>query len=111
VAVISAGRDNPYHHPNAGVVAAYRARHVPLYQTARDGAVLLATDGETLRAATWRDLAPARIAPWQPGAVAAEARNLARLLRPETLWRPVARTGGSPSFSVGCCNPAAEHGN
>jgi competence protein ComEC len=90
LAVISAGRDNPFHHPSPGVVAAYRARHVPLYRTASDGAVLLESDGATLRAATWRGLAPARIAPWGPDPRGEEVRNVLRLLRPERLWRTVA---------------------
>jgi len=89
LAVISAGRFNPYHHPSPAVVAAYRSQGVPLYATPRQGAVLMVSDGTTLKAATWADLAPARVPPWSPAPAAAESRNLIRLLRPASLWRPV----------------------
>jgi competence protein ComEC len=109
VAVISAGRYNPYHHPSPRVEASFRRRGVPVAETARDGAVLFATDGRTLKTATWADLAPARIPPWTAAPRAAEARNLARLLAPERLWRTVdtagpADSGGSPFFPVGYSN-------
>lgn len=95
VAVISVGRDNPYHHPSPAVEAAYGRAGAALYETRRDGAVLFATDGRVLRMARWADLAPARIAPWERAPRAAELRNLVRLWRPERLWRTV-RTDAPP---------------
>jgi len=95
VAVISVGRFNTYGHPSPEVEAAYRAAGAALYETERDGAVLFATDGRTLRMARWTDLAIARIAPWDPAPLAAELRNGVRLWRPERLWRTV-RTDPAP---------------
>jgi competence protein ComEC len=95
VAVISAGRFNPYGHPSPAVEHAYRAAGAALFETARDGAVLFETDGRTLRMARWTDLAPARVPPWAAAPLAAELGNLTRLWRPERLWRTV-RTGAVP---------------
>lgn len=90
LAVVSAGADNPYGHPSPAVIRRYRERGVRLRQTVRDGAVLMASDGVTLRMATWRDLAPARIPPWHPAPLAEEWKNAVRLLLPGRLWRTVA---------------------
>jgi competence protein ComEC len=95
VAVISVGRFNPYGHPSPAVETAYAAAGAALFETARDGAVLFTTDGEVLKMARWRDLAPARIAPWNSSPLASELRNWVRLTRPDRLWRTV-RTGTAP---------------
>lgn len=41
VAVISAGRHNPYGHPSSSVLEAYLAQGVSIYRTDRDGGIWL----------------------------------------------------------------------
>jgi competence protein ComEC len=53
VAVFSAGRANRFGHPSPSVVARYRARGVPVFNTATDGAVILETDGTRVEIAGW----------------------------------------------------------
>ncbi len=48
VAVISAGEDNPYGHPNAELLERLTAAGVRVLRTDRDGAVHVLTDGERL---------------------------------------------------------------
>jgi competence protein ComEC len=52
VAVISSGRSNPYGHPAPAVVQRYRDIGAAMYRTDQDGAVMMETDGETLRVRT-----------------------------------------------------------
>jgi competence protein ComEC len=53
VAVISSGRSNPYGHPAPAVVQRYRDIGAAMYRTDQDGAVMMETDGETLRVRTF----------------------------------------------------------
>jgi len=53
-AVISVGSDNPFDHPHAQTLRTLVGRGVRAYRTDRDGAVLLWTDGRTLRITTVR---------------------------------------------------------
>jgi competence protein ComEC len=53
IAVISAGRGNPFGHPVASVVERYRAIAAAIYRTDDDGAVSIETDGTTLRVSTF----------------------------------------------------------
>jgi len=48
-AVISAGRDNPYGHPDQSVVDRLRRFHVEILQTAKDGSIVFESDGEQVR--------------------------------------------------------------
>ena len=47
--IFSAGRANRFGHPAPAVVERYRAAGAALYLTARDGAIVLDTDGHTLK--------------------------------------------------------------
>lgn len=58
IAVISVGPANPYGHPSAQTLEAYRLLGSRLYRTDRDGAVLMRTDGHTIEIQTARDLLP-----------------------------------------------------
>ncbi len=53
VAVISAGRGNPFGHPAPAVVQRYESTGAVVLRTDRDGAVWLDTDGYTLEAHTY----------------------------------------------------------
>ena len=53
VAVISAGQRNPFRHPTPEVLARLGQAGVRIYRTDRDGAVLLDTDGATVRITRW----------------------------------------------------------
>jgi competence protein ComEC len=53
VAVISAGRGNPFGHPVPDVLGRYRNAAAAIYRTDRDGAVTIETDGITLRVKTF----------------------------------------------------------
>jgi competence protein ComEC len=53
VAVISAGRGNPFGHPVASVLERYRNIGAAIYRTDQDGAVTVETDGRTLRVRTF----------------------------------------------------------
>ena len=46
VAVISAGRGNPFGHPVASVLERYRNIGAAIYRTDQDGAVIVETDGD-----------------------------------------------------------------
>ncbi|MGW5633838.1 ComEC/Rec2 family competence protein, partial [Streptomyces sp. NPDC003832] len=51
LALISAGKGNPYGHPSPGTVAALRARGAVVLRTDRDGALAVVGEGGGLRAA------------------------------------------------------------
>jgi len=53
LAVISAGRRNPFSHPTPEVLARLGQAGVRIYRTDRDGAVILDTDGAELRVTRW----------------------------------------------------------
>jgi competence protein ComEC len=53
VAVISAGRGNPFGHPVPVVLARYRDVGAAIYRTDHDGAVTVETDGTTVRVRTF----------------------------------------------------------
>ena len=53
IAVISAGRGNPFGHPVASVLERYRSAGSAIYRTDQDGAVSVETDGTTLRVTTF----------------------------------------------------------
>ncbi len=54
IAVISAGRGNPFGHPVPTVLARYRHVAAAIYRTDQDGAVTIETDGTTARLTTFR---------------------------------------------------------
>ncbi len=53
VVVFSSGRDNRFGHPAPAVVERYRAMGTAMFSTAKDGAVILDTDGERVEIRTW----------------------------------------------------------
>jgi competence protein ComEC len=53
VAVISVGARNPFRHPSAEARGRLEAAGARVYRTDRDGAVILETDGRTLRVTAW----------------------------------------------------------
>jgi competence protein ComEC len=53
IAVISAGRGNPFGHPVSSVLGRYRDIGAAIYRTDQDGAVSVETDGATVRVATF----------------------------------------------------------
>jgi competence protein ComEC len=53
IAVISVGRGNPFGHPAASVLERYRNSGAAVYRTDRDGAVVVETDGTTVRVAAF----------------------------------------------------------
>ena len=52
VAVVSAGRANPFGHPAPAVTARYRQAGALVLETGRDGAIVLETDGREVRLGT-----------------------------------------------------------
>jgi competence protein ComEC len=54
IAVISAGRGNPFGHPVPTVLERYRRVAAAIYRTDQDGAVTVETDGRTARLTTFR---------------------------------------------------------
>jgi competence protein ComEC len=52
-AVISVGRDSPYGHPHAEVLARWREAGAQVLTTAERGAVTVSTDGDDLRVETF----------------------------------------------------------
>jgi competence protein ComEC len=48
-AVVSVGRANTFGHPAPAVLARYRAVGAEVFRTDRDGAVMLTTDGRSMR--------------------------------------------------------------
>lgn len=53
IAVISAGRGNPFGHPSTTVLDRYRRAGAAIYRTDLDGAVTIETDGTTVRVRTF----------------------------------------------------------
>jgi competence protein ComEC len=53
IAVISAGRGNPFGHPVPDVLERYRNIGAAIYRTDKDGAVSIETDGNTVRVTTF----------------------------------------------------------
>jgi competence protein ComEC len=53
LAVVSAGRGNPFGHPAAPALARYRDLGVPVLRTDCDGAVAVLTDGRRVQALRW----------------------------------------------------------
>ena len=51
--IFSAGRRNPFGHPAPAAVARYRSAGARIFSTADDGAVVVDTDGQTVRVWTW----------------------------------------------------------
>ena len=53
IAVVSAGRGNPFGHPVPAVIDRYRGIGAAIYRTDQDGAVTVETDGTTVRVKTF----------------------------------------------------------
>lgn len=49
-AIVSAGKNNSYHHPNIDIVARVTQHNIPLLSTIEEGTIMFETDGTTL----WR---------------------------------------------------------
>lgn len=56
IAVVSVGEDNPYGQPNPATVARYIQSGVRFYETNRDGAVTILTDGRSITAHPFANL-------------------------------------------------------
>ena len=54
IAVISAGRGNPFGHPSTTVLERYRRAGAAIYRTDHDGATTIETDGTTVRVRTFK---------------------------------------------------------
>jgi competence protein ComEC len=67
VAVISAGRRNPFRHPAPETLHRLRAAGARVYRTDRDGAVVVETDGATLQVTRWADGSVDRFALYPEG--------------------------------------------
>ena len=74
IAVISAGRGNPYGHPNPLVLQ--RLRGTKLYRTDRDGAVRVSLMGDDLVVQRYKDMI---MRPVRPFDVIEEVKNIRRL--------------------------------
>jgi competence protein ComEC len=53
LALVSVGRDNPFGHPNADVMARLVSQGADVFRTDRDGALIVETDGHEVRLRTW----------------------------------------------------------
>ena len=54
IAVLSYGADNSYGHPAGEVVERLVARKMQILETAKCGAVMLQTDGKTIKVRSWK---------------------------------------------------------
>jgi competence protein ComEC len=61
IAVVTVGRENPYHHPSPEVVARYQQTGADVCRTDRDGAVFLTIDQNRIDVARWSELMLQRI--------------------------------------------------
>jgi competence protein ComEC len=80
IAVMNAGRENPYHHPSEEVLARYHQAGTDVCRTDRDGAVFLTAGRDRIDVLRWAELVLQRIAVddlsrWGEG----ERRNWERL--------------------------------
>jgi competence protein ComEC len=53
IAIVSAGKRNPFGHPAPAVLDRYRAAGAQVFSTAEDGAVVVDTDGRVVHVWTW----------------------------------------------------------
>lgn len=53
LALISSGLHNRYGHPHPSVIERVRADHIPIFNTAQNGAIILLSDGKTLQVKTF----------------------------------------------------------
>ncbi len=54
VAMVSAGRNNPFGHPHPRVLGYFAEQGIPVYNTAAEGAAIFETDGKSLWLKQWR---------------------------------------------------------
>jgi competence protein ComEC len=94
VAVISCGLHNSYGHPHAETLAALRAAKVDTRITARDGTVVIATDGRQLSVGGATD-SPAPVSPSAATTVAPSAAAPAISAAPSTVTAREARYIGN----------------
>ena len=52
--IFSAGKNNRFNHPAPVVVGRFKARGIPMFNTAHDGAVFVDTDGRQLEVTGWK---------------------------------------------------------
>jgi len=63
VAIVSAGRHNPFGHPHPDVLARLDVRKIRLFRTDRDGGITMTSDGQKIRITTMAQQ------PWSVGAL------------------------------------------
>ncbi len=49
IAVVSAGKNNPFGHPHISVLSRYKAEGIKLYRTDKNGTITAATDGKIIK--------------------------------------------------------------
>ncbi|HEY5648513.1 MAG TPA: ComEC/Rec2 family competence protein, partial [Nitrospiria bacterium] len=79
VAVISAGRNNPYRHPSSDTLEAYRKVRSDILRTDRQGAVVYVSDGEKRSIRTSADFKVVRVG-WDGGIFKTEWKNIRKVL-------------------------------
>jgi len=75
VAVVSAGRNNPFHHPHKTTLERYKEAGVELFRTDRDGAITITSVDDSFQISTWQDSKIKKVY-----SMFDEARNLRLLL-------------------------------
>jgi competence protein ComEC len=71
IAVISAGRNNPFNHPHRETIERYKAAGVSIYRTDIDGAVTVVTQDKSFEVQTYWDNEFKKVSTWRD-----ELRNL-----------------------------------
>jgi competence protein ComEC len=66
IAVVTAGRENPYRHPSPDVIERYEKAGAFICRTDRDGAVIIRTNQEGMEVSQWSELMLRRIVLHKP---------------------------------------------